>query len=86
MSAELKLGSEGAVFVSGGRVFQSLIVLGKKEWRWGSMVDWGMAKSRGFLGAGWRSVEGTWMMFLWILKRRVTLCWKRCCWSVGQFS
>ena len=63
----LKLGSEGAAFVSGGRVFQSLIVLGKKEWRWGSIEDWGMAKSRGFLGAGWRSEEGTWMMFLWIL-------------------
>ena len=86
MSAALKLGSEGAVFVSGGRVFQSLIVLGKNEWRWGSIVDWGIAKSMGFLGAGWRSVVGTWMMFLWILKRRVTLCRRRCCWSVGQFS
>ena len=49
MSAALKLGSEGAVFVSGVRVFQSLIVLGKKEWRLGSTADWGIAKSRGFL-------------------------------------
>ena len=41
MSAELKLAREVTDFVVAGSWFQSLMVLGKKEWRWESTAEWG---------------------------------------------
>ena len=39
--AFLKLATESQAWMCCGRLFHSLIVLGKKEWRWESTEEWG---------------------------------------------
>ena len=43
-SFDLKLAKESHALMCCGRLFHSLIVLGKKEWRWELTEDWGICR------------------------------------------
>ena len=74
---DLKLATVLQAFVCCGRLFHSLMVLGKKEWRWESTEDWGIRNLRSLflvvLPTGVRSSRGKSMTPCLALKRVVSL-------------
>ena len=74
---DLKLATESQAFVCCGRLFHSLMELGKKEWRWESTEDWGIRYLRSLflvvLPTGVRSSRGKSMTPCLALKRVVSL-------------